>query len=309
MPRGLWNCQEKKSEKPGESGAGSREPGVGKKRKKQKTTIFKLRRLPPSVSLNEERCIMSNKPKSGSWHVPSRKGEANTPKLIYPRKTQQGEAALLFIEGMNLGRDGAHDRALVCFDQVITLEPDHLRARYNRGVCLLELGRLAESAQVFRELLSICPADADVYNNIAKIMLRAGRHKQAALLFEKTLQIDPNHADALCRLGLIAGKIHGDIERAMRLFHQALDINENIPEAHQGLGICYHHTGNYQRAIEHLNKARHLDASNPSIYNLLGIVFLKLGDETQAETFFKQALRLNPNTRLSHENLWAMMDQ
>ena len=28
----------------------------------------------------------------------------------------------------------------------------------------------------------------------------------------------------------------------------------------------------------------------------------------QAETFFQQALRLNPNTLLRHENLWAMTD-
>ena len=252
---------------------------------------------------------MSKLPKPGSWDVPPRKHDANSPKIIHPLKMQQDEAALLFIEGMNLGRDGEHERALACFERVIALDPDHTRARYNRGVCLLALGRLAESATTFRDLLPRCPADADVYNNIAKIMLRAGRAKQAALLFEKTLQIDPNHADALCRLGLIAGKIQGDIDRAIGLFRQALDINQDIPEAHQGLGICYHDTGNYQRAFEHLHKARTLDESNPAICNHLGIVSLKLGHETQAEAFFKQALRLNPNTILRHDNLWAMTDQ
>jgi len=212
----------------------------------------------------------------------------------------------IFNEGLNLGRNGDHERALACFMRVLDAEPQHVMARYNAGVCLLRLARYRESAHIFRELLPDCPGDADIYVNMGKIMERTNNPENARACFDKALQIDPMHAEAICRLGLLHGKYFGDTQTAMKLLKKAVEINDRIAEAHQGLGICYHHLGDYDLAIEHLRQAVRVDSGNAAVHNHLGIMYLKVGAEDKADEHFRQALSINPDTKLRHENLWQM---
>ncbi|MBC7775713.1 MAG: tetratricopeptide repeat protein [Phycisphaerae bacterium] len=44
------------------------------------------------------------------------------------------------------------DRALAALDQVLVAEPDNVKAKFYRGICLLELGRAAEARAIFEPL-------------------------------------------------------------------------------------------------------------------------------------------------------------
>ena len=214
----------------------------------------------------------------------------------------------LFTEALNLAREGKYDRALDCLDRVLEIDPEHVRARYNKGVCFFKQGRLRESSMVFRELIPDCPGDADIYNNMGNIMSRTGQHDKARVCFEKALQLDPNHAAALCALGIVAGKIEGDTQEAMRLFQKALEANHDLARAHQGLAICYHHLGDYDNGIKHLHKALKMDSGNSAVHNHLGIMHQKLGHHQEADKHFELARKLDPESRFRHENLWQMDD-
>jgi len=215
----------------------------------------------------------------------------------------------LFIEGLNLGREREHERALDCFDRVLQADPAQSLARYNRGVCLLRLGRYNESAAAFKQLLSERPGDADIFNNLGKILSGSGNHEQARTIFEKTLSMAPDHADALCRLGIIYGRNFGDVDRASDLFRKALALNEKLAPAHLGLAICHHHNADYEAAAHHLRRAIELNPQSAAAHNHLGIACMKLGDEQNADKHFKQALRIDPNAKLRHENLWQFQDE
>lgn len=214
----------------------------------------------------------------------------------------------LFCEGLNLAREGENERALACFDRIIEADPGHIRARYNKGVCLMLLKRYRESVLIFRELIPDCPGDADIYNNMGKILVRTGQQDKAAVCFEKTLKIDPRHADAMVQLGIVRGRVNSDIPGAMEMFEKALALNSELAEAHQGLGICHHHLGDYAKAVAHLGQALKCDSNNAAVHNHLGIMFKKLGNNEEAEKHFQEALRINPEARFRHENLWQMND-
>lgn len=67
----------------------------------------------------------------------------------------------------------------------------------------------------------------------------------------------------------------------------------DIAQSNLNLGIAYLRTGEYEKALEKLQKAREADKNYPPIYNALGVLYQQLGDKVKAEAFFMQALDLN----------------
>jgi len=59
------------------------------------------------------------------------------------------------------------------------------------------------------------------------------------------------------------------------------------------LGIEYLKRGEYEKALDKLQKAQESDKNYPPTYNTLGVLYQQLGDKVKAEGFFKKALSLN----------------
>jgi len=210
----------------------------------------------------------------------------------------------LFEEAMNLARCGENARAALCFERILDFDPNNELAIYNLGVLNYRMSLFNESADIFRRLLAYRPKDPDVFVNFGKILERGGRHEQAMVCYKKALELDLNHAEALCRSGILLGKIHGRHEEASVALRRAIELAGPMAEAHHGLAICFHHLGDIQNAVIHLETALALDPLNSAINNHLGIMYMKLGDERRADELFRKALELNPNRQLKHQNLW-----
>jgi len=67
----------------------------------------------------------------------------------------------------------------------------------------------------------------------------------------------------------------------------------DIAQSNLNLGIAYLRTGEFEKSLEKLEKAREADKNYPPIYNTLGVLYQRLGDKVKAEAFFMQALDLN----------------
>lgn len=68
------------------------------------------------------------------------------------------------------------------------------------------------------------------------------------------------------------------------------------------LGIEYLRQGNYEKALEKLNRAKMANNSYAPIHNALGLVYQQLGEEEIAEISFKRAIKLDPSDSSSLNN-------
>lgn len=89
-------------------------------------------------------------------------------------------------------------------------------------------------------------------------------------------------ARKLSRQGLQA--MHqGQWNDAERLFGQALTVSDDDDRAHRGLAEAYWKRGQKASAIEHMEKAVELSASDPRLVGRLGEMYLELGQLSDAE--------------------------
>jgi type IV pilus assembly protein PilF len=61
------------------------------------------------------------------------------------------------------------------------------------------------------------------------------------------------------------------------------------------LAASYYQSGNYNVAIEEINKAIAIDGSYAGAYGMLGLIYMDLNDRARAEQNFQQALKLAPD--------------
>ena len=68
------------------------------------------------------------------------------------------------------------------------------------------------------------------------------------------------------------------------------------------LATGYYERGQVEVALQELAEASKLDPGNARIYNLYGLVYGILGEDTNAEQNFRRALQLSPNDSEIHQN-------
>ena len=67
----------------------------------------------------------------------------------------------------------------------------------------------------------------------------------------------------------------------------------DIAQTNLNLGIAYLRTGEFEKSLENLLKARAADKNYPPIYNALGVLYQQLGNKVKAEEYYLHALGLN----------------
>ncbi len=73
-------------------------------------------------------------------------------------------------------------------------------------------------------------------------------------------------------------------------------------EANLDLGIAYMRRGEYERALEKLDKARKADPRYYAVHNAYGLLYERLGEYDLAEKHFRTALKLNNKDSMTRNN-------
>lgn len=163
-------------------------------------------------------------------------------------------------------------------------------------------------------------------------------HRPALRMFERAVELDPGFALAyvqLCRLHSRMYWFHYDrsqerLAQAKRAVDKAFELEPELPEAHQALGVYYYmaqldyeralrefataeasqpsysyifiaravlrtRQGDFRRALADFDKARELDPGSASIVSNSGEAYELVRDFPRAETLYDRAIALSPD--------------
>lgn len=82
-----------------------------------------------------------------------------------------------------------------------------------------------------------------------------------------------------------------------------------VAETNLNLGIAYMERGNYEKALEKLDRAYQADPRYYATHNAYGLLYQRLGKPKLAEEHFKRALELNPSDSGTRNNYGQFLCQ
>ena len=117
------------------------------------------------------------------------------------------------------------------------------------------------------------------------------------------------HRALLCVLVLLAACTTTKSNEAQRAGHSSSSTPLERAKIHTELGVRYYEIGQLGVALEELNTATSADSSYAPAYNALGLVYMELREDDQAEKNFRKALRLDPSSSEAKNNYGLFLCQ
>ena len=158
--------------------------------------------------------------------------------------------------------------------------------------------------KLFNSGLKICPNNAKVLYNVAKI---ATDEQIAKKYYEKALELWPKYEHAMNNLGNIYKNLR-QWDQAEDLFHQALEISPTFAASWMNLGIVQSNLNKLDQAeLSYLNALKWKRDIYPDCHFNLGNLYLKMQKESEAISAFEKCLEQNPLHFSAHTNLVILL--
>ncbi len=139
----------------------------------------------------------------------------------------------------------------------------------------------------------------------AKIAVNQNQPAKALSMLSEMDQIMPCKYYLQFYLGQVLMN-SGEIAAALSYFKKALLMDpcpQDLPSIYSYMGLCYKEKGDFQSAINVLEKGIEIDPERTDILNLMGVCHFKLNEHEKAAKNFEDLLSLNPSSAIDHANL------
>jgi len=122
---------------------------------------------------------------------------------------------------------------------------------------------------------------------------RTERNSDAEAVFQELLDAEPQFAPALNYLGYMWAEEGENLDRALVMVSQAVNLEPDNGAYADSLGWTHFRLGNYEEARGHLERAADLVGEDPVVFEHLGDLYVVLGDLEKAREVYERALALD----------------
>jgi len=155
------------------------------------------------------------------------------------------------------------------------------------------------------------PLTAEEHNNLGVIYEREGKNDLAIREYKSAISSDNTLATPIVNLGNVYFK-EGEYTKAEKYYKRALSNDETNLEAANNLASLYIEIGaQYKEGLEYMLQAtKNLETIPPYALDTIGVLYIKLGKNIEAEKFLVQACsNVKNNESLREEirsHLWQL---
>ncbi len=115
---------------------------------------------------------------------------------IIAYSTDSLEEANVMKRAYDFLNEGEIEYALQLYDELLKVNPTHIKALNYKGLALASLGHYDEAILWYDKVLNIDPNNISALNNKGVALYNLGHYDEAILWYDKVLDIDPNDIDA-----------------------------------------------------------------------------------------------------------------
>lgn len=149
--------------------------------------------------------------------------------------------------------------------------------------------------------------NTDYLNLIADYWIIKGNSKPTKIYLDKSIAINPENTGTLIRLAKLYLYIENHQE-AFNYINEAIKINSGLAVPYFVKGLIYDDMADTLRAIKQYQTAVERNPDFYEVYILLGLKYAQLKD-TMAISYYKNAIRIKPQSVEAHYNLGLFLQE
>jgi Flp pilus assembly protein TadD len=123
------------------------------------------------------------------------------------------------------------------------------------------------------------------------------------------LEVDPDFAPALNYLGYMWAEAGENLDEALLLVQQAVEIEPDNGAFADSLGWAHFQLGQYEESQRFLERAAELVGNDPVVFEHLGDLYVALGRLDQAREVYQRALDLEADNAQAVRDKLSRLEQ
>lgn len=239
----------------------------------------------------------------------------------------------LLAKGDCLARLNRHTEAILCFSNVVQIEPQTPGPYANWANSLVVQGRSREADKLYEKSVSLGAKSSGVFKAWGLCNIQQGLHSNAVSKLEKAVSLDPTDgyawlflADALAPWApkesltkyrrasqLLTNDyvVHfnfgntlmnmGELPEAEEKYRRAVSINANASDAHRGLGMCLWRLKRYDDAQVSFERSVQLDPKDGLANWHLGLQYASNSESNKAALAFEAVVKWHADTEIGQQ--------
>ena len=200
------------------------------------------------------------------------------------------------------------DKSIEELRTAIRLNPRDERARISLADALNAAGQDGDAERVLREATESFPAAGQVHYNLGRLYRLMAKNLDAVHAFERAAALNP--LVGLDNLYETIGAIHvveGNFDSAMDALQKRVDVSPNNAEAHRKLGEVYLQQNRADEALGEFLVALLVDPRSAQTYAGIGQLQLQRGKYVEAAEASRRAVALDPALRAARYSLGSAL--
>ncbi len=196
--------------------------------------------------------------------------------------------------GLLLGRRGTDSNEVLAeFRQALRLRPEYAEAHNNMGLVLAQNSDDEKATAEFREAVRIRPDYADAHANLGAVLMLSDVEEAIGEL-EKAISLDPALIRAQFNLAEAYGNSpsHGSAKQIEQL-RKIISIAPDFARAHLALGKALLHDAKVSDAVAELRDSTRLDPTSGEAHYQLGLALARSGQQQEAAAEVKEGRELS----------------
>ncbi|CAC5420720.1 TOM70 [Mytilus coruscus] len=124
----------------------------------------------------------------------------------------------------------------------------------------------------YKNNVTMFPDNGDARALYAQALTDAGKFDEADREFEKAIKLEPDNATAMVHRGLLQLQWKQDVEEAIKIINQAIDVDNKCEYAYEVLGTLEVQRSNMEKAMDLFQKAIHLSRTESEMAHLYSLL-------------------------------------
>ncbi len=185
--------------------------------------------------------------------------------------------------------------ALAHLELALDIYPNYIDAILLQGNVILQTNESPEQAVgIYKKILDIEPLNEAAWQNIFFAMDYSTGINFRLNTYQNLLKYNVYEDEIYLRIGKLLGHDVGDVQEAENNLKKGLEYNPNSYDLLSALGTTYGLQEKYYEAIEVLEKAIQIKATEAKVFIELGLSYYETNQKEKAKITFDKAVELEP---------------